>query len=136
MEKIKAIHLFAGTGTWTRAFQSQGIEVVWAQEEEKDPAAIYRYNFPQVPFYQGKLDEVMDKIPAHDLLLTSLKIPFSKKSENPYTFEEDQENQIGRILAKHHPRVVLMMLPVMAAIRKSKIFDILEKENYEKELII
>lgn len=130
MEKIKAIHLFAGTGTWTRAFQSQGIEVVWAQEEEKDPAAIYRYNFPQVPFYQGKLDEVMEKIPTHDLLLTSLKIPFSKKSENPYTFEEDQENQIGRILAKHHPRVVLMMLPVMAAIRKSKIFDILEKENY------
>ena len=48
---MKAINLFAGIGTMTRAFLAQGAEVIWAQEEIETAAEVYQYNFPEISFF-------------------------------------------------------------------------------------
>ena len=70
---MKAINLFAGMGTMTRAFLAQGVEVIWAQEEIETAAEVYQYNFPEISFFEGALENGMEQIPEHYLLLASIR---------------------------------------------------------------
>lgn len=110
---MKAVNLFAGTGTLTRAFQNQGVEVIWAQGESEDEAQIHRCNFPDIPFYLGELSHAADKIPSHDILLASLSCgPFSISVNRAYQDKSrEQLYFVDSLLSKHQPRAVCFMFP-------------------------
>lgn len=74
--RLRAIHLYAGTGTMTRAFQKHGVDVVLAWEPDKFLAEVYRANFPEVSLWEGPLEEAdMSQIPNYDLLLAKVISP-------------------------------------------------------------
>lgn len=146
---MKAINLFAGIGTMTRAFFAHGAEIVWAQEERGTEAAVYRYNFPQVPLFYGALENGMEQIPEHDLLLASVRctsysvagsaLRYGREAK---TFEERNRTEkdielLGKVLEKHRPAAVCIMLP-QAAVRGTapiiqKMQEILSEEAYHSE---
>lgn len=74
--KLRAIHLYAGTGTMTRAFQKHGVDVVWAWEPNKDLAEVYRLNFPEISLSEKPIEEIDEsQIPEYDLLLARIIMP-------------------------------------------------------------
>ena len=144
---MKAINLFAGVGTMTRAFLAQGAEIIWAQEEAEKAAEVYQYNFPQISFFEGALENGMEQIPEHDLLLASIRFaPYSvsassavKYSRGEKEFEEKSRAEkhlelLWKVVEKHRPMAVCIMLPV-AALRGAepiihKIQKMLSEEAY------
>lgn len=144
---MKAINLFAGIGTMTRAFWEHGAEIVWAQEEHETEAAVYHYNFSDVPLFYGALENGMEQIPEHDLLLASVRCtPYFAAGSSALScgreakaFEERNKTEkdialLGKVLEKHCPAAVCIMLPA-AAVRGTapmiqKMQEILSKEAY------
>lgn len=75
-KNMRAVNINAGIGTLTRAFQQQGVEIVWAQESSEMAARVYQYHFPDIPLYNGELQEAdISRIPEFDLLLASVRAP-------------------------------------------------------------
>lgn len=124
---MKAINLFAGMGTMTRAFLAQGAEVIWAQEEIETAAEVYQYNFPEISFFEGALENGIEQIPKHDLLLASIRcVPFSvssssvaKYSRGEKEFEEKSRAEkhlelLRKVVEDHRPMAVCIMMPVTA----------------------
>ncbi len=124
---MKAINLFAGIGTMTRAFLAQGAEVIWAQEEIETAAEVYQYNFPEISFFGGALENGIEQIPEHDLLLASIRcVPFSvssssvaKYSRGEKEFEEKSRTGkhlelLRKVVKKYRPVATCIMLPVAA----------------------
>lgn len=73
---LRAIHLFAGTGTMTRAFQKHGVDVVLAWEPDKSLAQVYRANFPEVSLLEEPMEGIdISQFPDYDLLLARLYSP-------------------------------------------------------------
>lgn len=144
---MKAINIFAGIGTMTRAFWAHGAEIVWAQEERETEAAVYHYNFSDVPLFYGALENGMEQIPEHDLLLASVRCtPYFAAGSSALScgreakaFEERNKTEkdialLGKVLEKHRPAAVCIMLPA-AAVRGTapmiqKMQEILSKEAY------
>lgn len=143
---MRAINLFAGTGTLTRAFSDQGAKIIWAQEEEAAAAAVYQHNFPQIPFYNGILEEALTKVPEHDLLLASVRdVPElfyaagAKKADRGVKAyrKEDREAEELQILRKfierYRPSAVCLTLPARQrekAAEECKAVEMLKRENY------
>lgn len=124
---MKAINLFAGIGTMTRAFLAQGAEVIWAQEEVEAAAEVYQYNFPEVSFFEGALENGIEQIPEHDLLLASIRcVPFSVSSSSivKYNRREKEFEEISRVekhlellrkvVEGYRPMAVCIMMSVTA----------------------
>lgn len=114
---MKAINLFAGIGTMTRAFLAQGAEVLWAQEEVETAAEVYQYNFPEISFFEGALENGMEQIPEHDLLLASIRcVPFSVSSSSAvkYSRAEKHLELLRKVVEEHRPMAVCIMMPVAA----------------------
>ena len=40
-----------------------------AQEEIETAAEVYQYNFPEISFFEGALENGIEQIPEHDLLI-------------------------------------------------------------------
>lgn len=131
---MKAVNLFAGTGTLTRAFQNQGVEVIWAQGESEDEARIHRCNFPDIPFYLGELSHAADKIPSHDILLASLSCgPFSISVNRAYQDKSrEQLYFVDSLLSKHQPRAVCFMFPAFQMLaHNNEILELVKQNNYQ-----
>ena len=133
---MKAINLFAGTGTLTRAFQNQGAEVIWAHTETAEEAEIYRCNFPGIPLYQGELSSAVNKIPSHDILLASLNlVSFSiagKRASEQYNSGRGLISLIGSILSEHRPKAVCIMFSALQMLRKDEeILELLIQKKYQ-----
>lgn len=78
---LRAIHLFAGTGTMTRAFQKHGAEIVMAWEPDQSLAEVYRTNFPEVPLWGDAIEKMdMSQFPEYDLLLARIILPPALRS--------------------------------------------------------
>lgn len=133
---MKAINLFAGTGTLTRAFQNQGAEVIWAHAETAEEAEIYSCNFPEIPLYQGELSSAVDKIPSHDILLASLSpvglSSAGKHVSDQYNSDGSLLSLIGSILSEHRPGAVCIVLSALQMLRKDEeILELLIGEKYQ-----
>ncbi len=131
---MKAVNLFAGTGTLTRAFQNQGVEVIWAQGESEDEAQIHRYNFPDIPFYLGELSHAADKIPSHDILLASLSCGHFSISVNRAYQDKSREQLyfVDSLLSKHQPRAVCFMFPAFQMLaHNNEILELVKQNNYQ-----
>ncbi len=132
---MKAINLFAGTGTLTRAFKSQGAEVIWAHAETAEEAEIYRCNFPGIPLYQGELSNAADKIPSHDILLASLSfVSFSVAGKRTSAKDRGRSpiSLIGSILSEHRPRAVCIVFSALQMLREDEgILELLIREKYQ-----
>lgn len=123
---MKAINLFAGIGTMTRAFLAHGTEIIWAQEEVGTAAKVYRYNFPQIPLYEGAPEEAVEQIPEHDLLLAAIRCTphtihtvnamgnrqAEKESEERIRIQKQPE-LLCEVVDKYRPLAVCIMLPGM-----------------------
>ena len=103
----KAIHLYAGTGTMTRAFREQGAEVVLAWEPSPDLAYVYRVNFPDVPLLEEPTGEIdTSRFPEYDVLLANiLSPPVSIRARSVET-DSMQARNVLAVARQTRPRAV------------------------------
>lgn len=135
---MKAVNINTGIGTLTRAFRTRGGKIVWAQEASDIAAQIYQYNFPDIPFYKGKIQETdISKIPEFDLLLASLRAPRSsivqsrQPTMNKFTEIQKQETEyLENIIIYHKPKAVCFTLPVNCSIMNREIIEMLRRQRY------
>lgn len=112
MNKLKMIDLFAGTGAFSKAFESTNeVEVVWANDMEKSSKVIYDDNFSHT-LTLGDLNDIDDNdIPAHDILTAGFPCqPFSIAGKQE-GFADKRANVFWKILSiidKHEPRCVIL----------------------------
>ena len=60
--KYTGISLFCGAGGLDVGFQSAGINVVWANEMDKDACDTYQTNNPETELYRGNILDVVDEL--------------------------------------------------------------------------
>ena len=119
----------------TRAFQQQGVEIVWAQETSETAAQVYQYNFPDIPLYIGELQKIdISRIPEFDLLLTSIRAPrFSiaqpvRSKMNQYTeMQKCEAEYLEKIIVYRKPKAVCFTLPVNHLILKQEMIEMLQR---------
>ena len=122
----------------TRAFQQQGVEIVWAQETSETAAQVYQYNFPDIPLYIGELQKIdISRIPEFDLLLTSIRAPrFSiaqpvRSKMNQYTeMQKCEAEYLEKIIVYRKPKAVCFTLPVNHLILKQEMIEMLQRQGY------
>ncbi len=80
MSRLKFIDLFAGLGGFHQALSGLGHQCVFASELNPELAQLYEKNFGLRP--HGDIREVLQKVPAHDVLCAGFPCqPFSKAGE-------------------------------------------------------
>ncbi len=111
---LRAIHLYAGTGTMTRAFQKHGVDVVLAWEPDKQFAEVYRANFPEVSLVEGSIEEIdMSRIPKYDFLLAKIiSPPVSVRTRSP------QASRVLEVVEKTRPRVLCFFMSGWLGIKR------------------
>lgn len=68
-KKYTAISLFAGVGGICQGFMKNGIDIVYANDMDKNACKTYRENFPH-GIVEGKIEDIkVDDIPSADLVL-------------------------------------------------------------------
>lgn len=82
-KSFRAIQLFAGTGSMTRAFQEQGVEIIWSWEPRKELAQVHRANFPGLLLEEMPVGEMREvQFPEYELLLAQIDVFSSAASES------------------------------------------------------
>ncbi len=135
---MKAININTGIGTLTRAFRTRVGEIVWAQEASDIAAQIYQYNFPDIPFYKGEIQEIdISKIPKFDLLLASLRAqrfsiaqPRQPKINKYAEIQKHETEYLEKIIIYHKPKAVCFTLPVNCSILNQEIIEMLRRQRY------
>ena len=78
-EKLRAIEMFAGIGGFRIASDNIGLDTVWANDINEKAVKVYRNRFGNDDIVQGDINELLDKIPAHDVLTGGFPCqPFSR----------------------------------------------------------
>ena len=70
-KKIKAISLFSGAGGMDIGFQKAGVDIIWANELDKDACETYKINHPQIPIMQTDINTIIRQnltLPHADLI--------------------------------------------------------------------
>jgi len=112
MNKLRMIDLFAGTGAFSKAFESTNmVDVVWANDMEKASKNIYDANFSH-SLTLGDLNDIEDgNIPSHDILTAGFPCqPFSIAGKQE-GFADKRSNVFWKILSiidKHEPKCVIL----------------------------
>lgn len=112
MSKLKMIDLFAGTGAFSKAFESTNdVDVVLANDMERASKIIYDANFCH-GLTLGDLNDIDDNdVPAHDILTAGFPCqPFSIAGKQE-GFADKRANVFWKILSiidKHEPRCVIL----------------------------
>ena len=61
-KRLTAISLFSGAGGMDVGFEEAGIQVLWANEINKDAAKTYKANHNETKLAVGDINTMMDKI--------------------------------------------------------------------------
>ena len=78
-EKLRAIEMFAGIGGFRIVSDNIGLDTVWANDINEKAVKVYRNRFGNDDIVQGDINELLDKIPAHDVLTGGFPCqPFSR----------------------------------------------------------
>lgn len=112
MKEYSAISLFAGIGGICRGFQSVGIDIVYANDMDKNAVETYRNNYKH-PIECAKIEDVNENnIPNADMVLfgfpcTSFSIAGERKG-----FEDENSGHLFfealRIIKAKKPRVLFL----------------------------
>lgn len=134
---IRVIDLFAGTGAFTHAFESdKKFQSVYANDMIKSSKNIYELNYPSHKFEMEDLNKInVNNIPAHDMLCGGFPCqPFSIAGDKK-GFDDERSNvfwKIIEILNKHKPEIILLEnVKNLKSHDKGKTYAIIE-ENLKK----
>jgi DNA (cytosine-5)-methyltransferase 1 len=111
--KLKFIDLFAGTGAFTLALESNNkFECVFTNDMIKSSKQIYELNFPNHKLTLKDLNTInVSDIPEHNLLCGGFPCqPFSIAGEKK-GFDDERSNvfwKIVEILEKHKPEIIIL----------------------------
>jgi DNA (cytosine-5)-methyltransferase 1 len=111
--KLKFIDLFAGTGAFTLALESNNkFECVFTNDMIKSSKQIYELNFPNHKLTIKDLNTInVSDIPEHNLLCGGFPCqPFSIAGEKK-GFDDERSNvfwKIVEILEKHKPEIIIL----------------------------
>lgn len=107
---LKTVSLFSGAGGLDLGFQNAGFDVIWANDINKYAAESYKANIGD-HIVCGDLNEHLDKIPEHDVLIGGFPCqPFSMMGEQK-GFDDDRGTlffTIQQILEKHNTKIVVL----------------------------
>jgi DNA (cytosine-5)-methyltransferase 1 len=129
--KLTAVSLFSGCGGFCEGVELAGYQIVSAVEKDRFAADTYRFNFPNVPVFEGDVREYL--YPDHadktgDLELEGADLVFGGPPCQGYsqigTRSLDDErnylyNEFVRVITKLKPAVFLMEnVPNIIALNK------------------
>lgn len=78
-KKLRTIEMFAGIGGFRIASDKIGLDTVWANDINEKAVKVYRDRFGNDDIVQGDINELLDKIPDHDVLTGGFPCqPFSR----------------------------------------------------------
>lgn len=60
LKKLTAISLFSGAGGMDVGFENAGVEVIWANEINKEVAETYKLNHPNTTLVNDDLNKKLD----------------------------------------------------------------------------
>ena len=76
---LRAVELFAGIGGFRLACDSLGIHTIWANDINENAVKVYRDQFGDNEVVCGDINQLIDKIPDHDILTGGFPCqPFSR----------------------------------------------------------
>lgn len=76
---MRTVELFAGIGGFRMAAESNGLDTVWANDINKNAVKVYQDNYGLDSIIEGDINNLIDKIPEHDILTGGFPCqPFSK----------------------------------------------------------
>jgi len=55
MNKLRVVDLFCGAGGFSFGFHKEGFDIIFANDNWKSAVKTYKYNFPNVPFYEDDI---------------------------------------------------------------------------------
>ena len=78
-KKLRAIEMFAGIGGFRIASDNIGLDTVWANDINEKAVKVYRDRFGNDDIVQGDINELLETVPAHDVLTGGFPCqPFSR----------------------------------------------------------
>lgn len=108
---MRAVELFAGIGGFRLACDARGIETVFANDLKPTACAVYADQFGDSVLHVGNINELMAKIPAHDLLTAGFPCqPFSSagKKEGIRDPRGTLFQSIVRVLENQKPKFFIL----------------------------
>lgn len=107
---LTAVSLFSGIGGIDLGFKNAGFNIIWANDFDKDAVKTYKENVDS-NIIQGDINENLDKIPSHDVLLAGFPCqPFSMMGSQK-GFSDERGTlffTIEKILRRHKPKIIVL----------------------------
>lgn len=108
---MKVASFFAGVGGIDLAFKTNGFEIIWANEIDKEACATYRANF-DTPLVEGDLRRIKTKnIPDFDVMIAGFPCQAFSVAGNRKGFEDRRGNlffELERIFRSKKPKVIFL----------------------------
>lgn len=74
----RVVELFCGIGGFRLAAEERALTTVWANDSSSEACAVYRDRFGEKGLHEGDIRDLVDQVPAHDLLTAGFPCqPFS-----------------------------------------------------------
>ena len=105
-KKLRAIEMFAGIGGFRIASDNIGLDTVWANDINEKAVKVYRDRFGNNDIVQGDINELLETIPAHDVLTGGFPCqPFSRagKKMGIDDIRGTLFESIVKVLKSHNP---------------------------------
>ncbi|MGL5981893.1 MAG: DNA cytosine methyltransferase [Cetobacterium sp.] len=107
---LRTISLFSGAGGKDLGFLNAGFDIIWANDINKEAAKTYKENIGD-HIVCGDLNESLDQIPSHDVLLAGFPCqPFSMMGSQK-GFDDERGTlffTIQEILKKHDTKIIVL----------------------------
>lgn len=105
--QMTAVELFAGIGGFRLACDSIGIKTIWANDINENAVKVYKDRFGNDAIVQGDINELIDKIPDHNILTGGFPCqPFSRagKKQGIDDYRGTLFEAIVKVVQKKSPR--------------------------------
>lgn len=107
---LTAVSLFSGIGGIDLGFKNAGFNIIWANDFDENAVKTYKENVDS-NIIQGDINENLDKIPSHDVLLAGFPCqPFSMMGSQK-GFSDERGTlffTIEKILRRHKPKIIVL----------------------------
>lgn len=107
---LRTVSLFCGAGGMDLGFLNAGFDIIWANDMNKYAVESYKANISD-HVVEGDINELIDKVPAHDVLLAGFPCqPFSMMGKQ-MGFDDHRGTlffTIETILRKHDTSVIVL----------------------------
>lgn len=138
---MKTVELFAGIGGFRVAAEQFRLETVWANDCCPKASKVYRNQFGSEKFHEGDINQLLDKIPAHDLLTAGFPCqPFSSAGKKKGIRDPRGTlfSKVIDVLRKRRPKFFVLenvkrLLTMESGVHFATILASLAKLNYRIE---